>query len=384
MQIPKEIAQILERLEAAGQEAYLVGGCVRDRCMGIPPHDYDITTSAYPEEMKEIFAGEWIIETGLKHGTLTVLTPLGGVEITTYRQDGTYSDHRHPDQVQFTRSLREDLARRDFTVNAMAMDHHGEVIDLFGGREDLAAGILRCVGDPCRRFEEDALRILRALRFSARLDFTVEEKTAAAMEEKAPLLRSIAGERIFSELCGLLCGKACANALKSHPAVLKTILPELILPDEKTQLRLEKAPPDASLRMAALLMDLPAETAAGALARWKVSTAFRKEVLLLVREYPIPCEKTKAAVHRRAATLGAGAFLKLAALWGEPFYARTLSDLQEEGACLSMKELAVNGADLQALGYEGVAIGAALEKLFQKVTAEQLPNEKEILLNSLK
>lgn len=381
MQIPKEIDALMARLEEAGQEAYLVGGCVRDRCMGKEPHDYDMTTSAAPEEMKAIFAGERIIETGLKHGTLTVLTPLGGVEITTYRQDGTYSDHRHPDEVVFTRSLREDLARRDFTVNAMAMDRRGCLQDPFGGQADLAAALLRCVGEPRRRFREDALRILRALRFSSRLGFAIEKETAAAMEEKAPLLAAIAGERIFTELWGLLCGKDCAAVLRRHSAVLKGLLPHV---DDKMLQRLSVAPPEAPLRFAALLMDAGAERAKDLLDRLKVPTAFRKEVLLLMEEYPNPCPKTRAAVHQRAATVGAEAFLKLCALWGEQEqYGNILEALQKEGACLSMKELAVKGPDLQALGYEGAAIGAALNLLFQKVITEQLPNEKEILLNSL-
>ncbi len=384
MQIPKEIDALMARLEAAGQEAYLVGGCVRDRCMGKEPHDYDMTTSAVPEEMKAIFSGERIIETGLKHGTLTVLTAKGGVEITTYRQDGTYSDHRHPDAVLYTRSLREDLARRDFTVNAMAMDRRGVLQDPFGGQGDLAAATLRCVGDPRRRFEEDALRILRALRFSSRLGFAIEKETAAAMEEKAPLLNTIAGERIFAELCGFLCGKACCSVLKRHSAVLKVLLPEVALWDEQMLQRLKIAPPEVPLRFAALLMDAGVEKASEILHRLKVSTAFRRDVLLLLEEYPKPCAKTKAAVHQRVATIGVNAFLNLLALWGEQgFYAHTLEELQKEGACLSMKDLAVKGADLQAFGYEGAAIGAALQNLYQMVITEQQPNDKKVLLELL-
>ncbi|MBQ8600547.1 MAG: CCA tRNA nucleotidyltransferase [Clostridia bacterium] len=383
MQIPKEIDEILRRLESAGYEAYLVGGCVRDRCMGKEPHDYDVTTSAFPNEMKRVFITERVIETGLKHGTLTVLTAIGGVEITTFRQEGSYSDHRHPDQVQFTRALKEDLARRDFTVNAMAMDRRGVIADPFGGQADLADGIIRCVGDPRRRVEEDALRILRGLRFSSRLGFAIAEETAAAMEEKAPLLHFIAQERIFSELCGLVLGKDCAAVLHRHRRVVQTVLPELSL--DGALERLKGTPAKETLRFAALLMDSGEETAGVVLSRLKVPTAFRKEVLLFIRESPKPCEKTKKAVHARCARIGAEAFLKLAVFWGkDEFYAQTVAELKKEKACLSLKELAVDGKDIQALGYSGTAVGQALNILFEKVITEELPNQKELLLSYIK
>lgn len=390
---PMEIERILLRLEQAGFEGYLVGGCVRDRLMGKEPHDYDITTSALPEEMLEVFAEERVIETGLKHGTVTVLTAQGGVEITTYRQDGTYSDHRHPDQVQFTRSLKEDLARRDFTVNAMAMDQKGAIIDPFGGQADLTKKIIRCVGDPRHRFEEDALRILRGLRFSSRLGFTIEEKTAAAMMEKRNLLQQIAKERVFTELCGLLMGKDCRAVLNCHRQVIETVLPELkrldITTYEKVLHRVENTPLEETLRFAALLLDLGTETAEKILVRLKVSNCFLKTVLLLIREFDVPCSENRIVVRCRCAAMGAEAFLKLVDLWqaaGETngaFYRRTVKELLEEGACLSLKALAVNGKDLQKLGLSGTEIGNTLNVLFEKVLNEELPNEKQILLAQL-
>ena len=179
MRLPEDAARALEKLESAGWESYAVGGCVRDSLLGIEPHDWDLCTAAPPEAMKKVFAGERVIETGLKHGTLTLLAPSGPLEITTFRTESG-SDCRHPDRVSFVRDIHADLARRDFTVNAMAYSPARGLRDDFGGREDLKNGVLRCVGDPGERFREDALRILRALRFAARFGLTIEEKTAAA------------------------------------------------------------------------------------------------------------------------------------------------------------------------------------------------------------
>ena len=196
--LPQAVRYVLERLEDAGFAAYAVGGCVRDTLLGRTPGDWDVTTAARPEQVLTLFDG-YAIPTGLKHGTVTVRAGEMHIEVTTFRADGTYTDHRRPDQVFFSDRLEEDLCRRDLTVNAMAMDLRGHITDLYGGREDLEAGILRCVGEPERRFEEDALRILRTLRFAAVLGFSVEPRTDAALRVKAPLLRCIAPERILLE-----------------------------------------------------------------------------------------------------------------------------------------------------------------------------------------
>ena len=196
--LPQAVQYVLERLEDAGFAAYAVGGCVRDTLLGRTPGEWDVTTAARPEQMLALFDG-YAIPTGLKHGTVTVRAGEMYIEVTTFRADGTYTDHRRPDQVFFSDRLEEDLCRRDLTVNAMAMDLRGHITDLYGGREDLEAGILRCVGEPERRFEEDALRILRTLRFAAVLGFSVEPRTDAALRMKAPLLRCIAPERILLE-----------------------------------------------------------------------------------------------------------------------------------------------------------------------------------------
>ena len=236
-----EADKLIEMLEAAGFEAYYVGGCVRDFLRGQSKADIDVTTSATPDEMKEVFAGLKYFETGIKHGTLTVLAPAEDrkympVEITTFRTDGEYKDNRHPDEVRFVRNLEEDLARRDFTINAMAMDMRGNLVDMFGGRADLEAGLIRAVGDPDRRFQEDALRILRALRFAAVLsrggedgrDFEIEPETEAAMFRNGELLRNISAERIYAELKKLVTGPHGGDVVRKYVDIIGVFIPELL------------------------------------------------------------------------------------------------------------------------------------------------------------
>ena len=225
--IPAQALQVLQTMEENGFEAYLVGGCVRDLLRGKSPQDWDMTTSARPEQVLALFEGH-AIPTGLQHGTVTVRADGYSFEMTTFRVDGDYEDHRHPDHVTFTDSLAEDLKRRDFTVNAMAMDLRGKLTDLHDGREDLTAGVIRCVGDARKRFGEDALRILRAIRFSSTLGFQLEEETEKAVHELAPLLRDVAAERIREELLKLLCGENTVQVLLRYPDVLGVFLPEIL------------------------------------------------------------------------------------------------------------------------------------------------------------
>ena len=225
--LSKPVEAALSRLENAGFSAYAVGGCVRDHVLGFTPHDYDICTSATPERMQEVFKGERTIETGLKHGTLTVLLFGMPLEITTFRVDGAYSDGRHPDSVRFTARVEDDLSRRDFTINAMAYSPKAGLVDHFCGQEDCRRGVIRCVGNPVERFGEDALRILRALRFSARLGFPVEEATARAIREGRAQLCHVSRERIAVELSGLLQGKDASGVLRQFPEVIEAVLPEL-------------------------------------------------------------------------------------------------------------------------------------------------------------
>ena len=268
--LPAPAREALSRLEAAGFAAYLVGGCVRDSLLGRSPGDWDITTAALPEQVEAVFAGERIIETGLKHGTVTVLLAGLPLEITTFRTESGYSDHRHPDAVAFTPSLEEDLARRDFTVNAMAQSRDGGLFDPFGGRGDLEQRIIRCVGEPELRFREDALRILRALRFAAQLDFSIDPATAAAAHALRDTLALVSRERIAAELTKLLCGPAARRILTEYWEILAVPLPELVPMagfDQRSKYHcydvlehsaaaVEAAPPDRILRWAALLHDV--------------------------------------------------------------------------------------------------------------------------------
>ena len=225
--LPAAVSDLLARLTRAGFSAYVVGGCVRDSLLDLTPHDWDICTSALPEQMQEVFRDFRTVDTGLKHGTLMVIADHEPYEVTTFRIDGDYTDHRHPDSVIFVDDLTRDLARRDFTVNAMAWSPEEGLQDPFGGQADLPAKLIRCVGDPLARFEEDALRVLRALRFAAVYDFAIEPDTASALRKKAPDLKMVAGERIREELLKLLCGKAAGRILREFPEVLAEIIPEI-------------------------------------------------------------------------------------------------------------------------------------------------------------
>lgn len=270
MKIPPEVDLILRKLTVQGYEAYAVGGCVRDSLLGKKPHDWDVTTSARPEETEAVFRNLRTIETGLKHGTVTVLSGETPVEVTTYRIDGTYSDGRHPDSVCFTGNLRDDLARRDFTVNTLACGSDGTITDIFGGQDDLKAGIIRCVGDANTRFREDGLRILRALRFASVLGFTIEDKTAESAVRNRALLGKIAKERIHEEFVKLLCGKDAAQVLRKYRDIIAEFIPELHpcfdfqqhnphhIYDvwEHTLHSLEATDPDPILRLAVLLHDV--------------------------------------------------------------------------------------------------------------------------------
>ena len=411
--VPAGAAQALERLHRAGHEAWLVGGCVRDRLLGREPKDYDVTTSALPEETERVFAGETLIETGLKHGTVTVILAGEPVEITTYRVDGTYSDGRRPDSVTFTRSLAEDAARRDFTINAMAYAPDLGLWDGCGGREDLDRGLIRCVGDPETRFREDALRILRALRFAAQLDFALEPATLAAARKTAPLLKKVAAERITAELEKLLCGPAAGRVLTLCPDILGTVLPELAPLAEPARrtvppggdlllclaASLDRLPPRLTVRLAALLRCGERLTGSAAegdgparriLDRLRFPRRVQEESLSLTALWEREPEAGRPGVLRRLSQLGERLYFDWldlrraeapsAALDGTEALARSLL---AEGACLSVRDLAVNGRDLLALGWAGPSLGRAMEALLIRVQAGELPNRRDALLSAL-
>ena len=432
MRLPEDAARALEKLESAGWESYAVGGCVRDSLLGIEPHDWDLCTAAPPEAMKKVFAGERVIETGLKHGTLTLLAPSGPLEITTFRTESGYSDCRHPDRVSFVRDIHADLARRDFTVNAMAYSPVRGLRDDFGGREDLRNGVLRCVGDPGERFREDALRILRALRFASVLGFTIEPETAAAIHRCAELLRYLAAERVLSELTKLLCGQNAGAVLREFSDVLAVPIPELRPmfgfaqhnPHhdrdvwQHTVAVVEHIPPEPVLRWAALLHDVgkppcfsladdgvghfyghaakSTELADAILTRLRMDTAGRTRITQLIRYHDLPIAPEPKPIRRLMHKLGVEPVRQLFALHiadtcgQSAICAGRVQTYQEAGrvldallaadACFSLRDLAVNGSDLLALGLRGRAVGAALQTCLDAVMDERVANERAALL----
>lgn len=429
---PAQVSAILERLEQAGFAAYAVGGCVRDTLLGRVPQDWDVATSARPEQTAALFAGR-SIPTGLQHGTVTVRQEGLSVEVTTFRADGPYSDHRRPDAVYFSDSLAEDLCRRDLTVNAMAMDAAGALHDPFGGREDIRRRVLRCVGDPERRFREDALRILRTLRFSATLGFAIEPETHRALRTQCGDLRYVAAERVREELTKLLCGQDAGRVLEEEPQVLGVVLPE-ILPcvgfDQHnrhhcydvwghTARTVAAAPPDPILRWAMLLHDLgkpqcftldeqgvghfhghhrpSAEMAESICRRLRFDKAAAQRICLLVRYHDRSIPLTERAIRRAMNQLGVDGLRQLCAvkradnLAQHPDYRgrqqeidrgeAIMEELLAKDACFSLKQLAVNGQDMMALGLQGPAIGKMLQTLLDAVIDGAVENERNALLS---
>lgn len=387
-------AALLTRLHAAGHAAYAVGGCVRDSLLGQTPHDWDLCTSATPEQVLELFGEAHCIPTGLQHGTVTVKHGGELYEITTFRTEGAYSDGRHPDHVAFVPDVKEDLARRDFTINAMAYNAEEGLIDPFGGQSDLAAGIVRAVGEPQRRFEEDALRILRLYRFAARFGFAIDPATGQAARALCRHLDCVSEERIAEELSRLLAAPAPGAYLEAE--VLAVIFPELDaaeLPESRRILdALEPGMEHVPVRLAALLCPLGEAGARAALKRLKCSNALTGTVATLVRE-------AAAGMPGAALTLTARRFLSrydlatitdLTALCSarHPEQAEAFAALQQEAArlvetnaCCRINQLAVNGRDLMDAGIRpGPGLRRVLDALLEQVLTGQLPNEKAALL----
>lgn len=387
-------AALLTRLHAAGHAAYAVGGCVRDSLLGQTPHDWDLCTSATPEQVLELFGEVHCIPTGLQHGTVTVKHGGELYEITTFRTEGAYSDGRHPDHVAFVPDVKEDLARRDFTINAMAYNAEEGLIDPFGGQNDLAAGIVRAVGEPQRRFEEDALRILRLYRFAARFSFAIDPATGQAARALCRHLDCVSEERIAEELSRLLAAPAPGAYLEAE--VLAVIFPELDaaeLPESRRILdALEPGMEHVPVRLAALLCPLGEAGARAALKRLKCSNALTGTVATLVRE-------AAAGMPGAALTLTARRFLSrydlatitdLTALCSarHPEQAEAFAALQQEAArlvetnaCCRINQLAVNGRDLMDAGIRpGPGLRRVLDALLEQVLTGQLPNEKAALL----
>jgi tRNA nucleotidyltransferase (CCA-adding enzyme) len=441
--LPAPVSDLIRRLKESGFPAYAVGGCVRDSLLGLEPHDWDICTSALPEQMQEVFRDFHTVETGLKHGTLTVIVDHVPYEVTTFRVDGDYTDHRHPDSVIFVDDLVKDLARRDFTVNAMAWSPDTGLADPFGGQDDLSAGTIRCVGNPEERFDEDALRVLRALRFASVYDFSIDPVTSDALRKKAPDLNRIAGERVREELLKLLCGKAAGRILREYPDVLAEVIPEIrpmIGYDqqnhhhsydlwEHTVRALEGVPADPVLRLTMLLHDTgkPAvrttddkgeghyyghpkvseKIARKTAEALRLDNAFRDRLCLLVLHHDTPLRTASGEINtdssfllRRLNRFGEENLRALFLIHRADRVATGYTTQEREDArlkermdaldallaeqpCFTLKDLAVSGNDLTAAGLRGKAVGEALQTLLNAVMDGKVPNERDALLNYL-
>ena len=436
--IPEKANYIMQTLAAHGFEAYAVGGCVRNALLDLTPHDWDICTNAKPRQLQQVFAGFHTHDFGLKHGTLAVTLDGETFEITTYRVDGVYADNRHPEQVTFTDDLTLDLSRRDFTVNAMAYSDRAGLMDPFGGMQDLQDNLLRCVGVPENRFQEDALRILRGLRFAAVYGFRVEAETAAAMHRCAHLLRNIAWERVREELLGMLCGAHVQPVLTAFRDILAIVLPEITSCFDFSQRTphhcydvwnhivhaVAAIDSDPLLRMTMLLHDIgkpractvdadgrmhfkghpqiSADMAEKILQRLRCPSAFAQACVQLVVYHDVRFSGSKRQVKRVFAQLGEDNLRRLFAVQradiaaqsdyhrAEKLAAVDLAEQQArqiiaEGQCLHIKDLAINGSDLLRLGYpEGAVIGQTLRLLLDAVIDEKVDNNQQALLQLAK
>lgn len=439
MNLPNNAKRIINAVENAGYEAFAVGGCVRDFLMNRPRGDIDITTSANPAQLESVLENNGIkfVETGLKHGTVTAVIDGTPFEITAYRTDGDYKDSRHPESVEFVTDIKTDLSRRDFTVNAMAYNENSGIIDLFGGREDLDKKIIRAVGNPDRRFKEDALRIMRALRFASVLSFNIEPKTRQAIFDNRELLKNISSQRIFAELSKLLTGDNVFNVLMEYREVIAVVIPELKpifdIPQntrwhlydvwEHTCRAVAAAPADAALRLTMLLHDIgkaytkttdengvdhfkghqkiSGEYAQAVLDRLKVPGEIYDRVMFLVPIHDMHIGTARKDIKKwlsksgesrlrdlievkRADKLAQNPEMTGAELDRLSITQTELDRIIAEGEPFTLKALAVNGNDLKALGLSGREIGSALSILLEKVIDDGLPNEKEILISYVK
>ena len=434
IKIPDYVNKIITALEENGFEAYIVGGCVRDTLLMLTPHDFDVTTNALPEQMKQCFTSFKVVETGIKHGTLTVFVDSEPVEVTTYRIDGEYTDHRRPEEVTFTTSLKEDLARRDFTINALAYSEKTGIVDFFGGQDDLTNQVIRCVGEPKKRFSEDALRIMRALRFSATLGFGIESETSKQLLALKTTLKKIAVERISVELEKMIMGNNCYSVLMEYPTVLAEIIPE-IAPCvgfeqhnkyhkynvwEHIVMAVATSKKDRIIRLAMLLHDIEkpncfklengqghfykhekksADKANEILHRLRYDNDTITRVCLLIENHYFTPVNEEKAIKKLLSKIGNEAFFqlldvqradanakndfcldRLPILWEIEKNARGIIS---RGDCLSLKDLAVNGNDLMELGYEGKKIGETLKSLLVMVIDGKVANERDALLKEL-
>lgn len=433
--LPSEVRLILDRLEGAGFEAFCVGGAVRDSIMGIPPGDWDITTSATPDQTAVVFKDFKTIDTGIKHGTLGVIIDKLLYEITTYRIDGEYGDNRHPENVTFTRNLKDDLARRDFTINAVAYNPRTGIADYYGGQDHIHNSIIKTVGDPNKRFQEDGLRIMRALRFASTLGFSIDPETAAAIHSCKDLLRNISAERLNTELTKLICGKNAFNILMEYPDVLAVFIPEIIPATGFTQYGKKHAydvwehichtvdtiPSEKILRLTMLLHDLGkvpthalnsngdstfknhaaigGDMARDILTRLKYDKKTINRVAFLVGNHDFEPPENKIALKKHLKTKTPDDIRTLLIIKksdrgalsesyrdiskGTALTLQWLSEIEKNNECCTIGQLALNGKDIAELGYKGEQIGKMLDTLLDAVIEEKVCNKKRDLLTYL-
>ncbi|MBQ6272477.1 MAG: HD domain-containing protein [Clostridiales bacterium] len=431
--LPLPVSRLLSKLRENGFEAYVIGGAVRDILLSKAPGDFDVATSAEPSEVISVFGEKYSHPTGISHGTVTVVSDGVPIEVTTFRVDGNYVDSRHPEDVRFTRSLEEDVRRRDFTVNAMALGEDGTVIDYCGGIQDLKDRILRTVGDPKERFEEDALRILRALRFSAEYGFFIDKSTSDEIFRQKDSLLNLSAERIWKEFSRLICGPFCAPILRKYFDVFKVIIPEIAPMQgfeqnnphhifdcwEHTLAAMMVAPPTPVLRAAMLFHDIgkpscyelgedgighfrghpkvSAVMTEEILRRFKVDTDTKETVVLLVKAHDVPLEPTLKSVRRRLAQYGEETVrllleVKRADISAHSMksayrlpeldrFEKMLDQAIKDQLCFSYSSMAVDGKDLIEMGIPaGTRLGAIKKQLLNEIIDGVLPNEKAALL----
>ena len=400
MILPQYVSYAISKIEDSGFSAYVVGGCVRDSLLEKTPADWDITTSATPQEIQQIFQHQKVISTGIKHGTVTVIIDCFPLEITTFRIDGDYKDNRHPEKVTFSTNIEDDLSRRDFSVNAMAYSHQSGILDPFGGQKDLKCGIIRAVGDPKVRFREDALRIMRAIRFAAQLDFGIEIETFRSMETCANLLENISAERITSEFSKLLItntpgdilnktfnitsrlffGETSKNDLEGFASILDNILCD-------TGLRLA-----AYLILAASRLDKDCLTLAKSFFdRMKFPNNIKSLVLSVLTHWNGPLPDNRISVRKMISQTGFDTFQNLLTIKSifapeQTTPTKTIVDeIISNDDCFSFKQLDVTGNDLKdTFGLSGSMIGTALNELLDAVIEERCENKKDTLMNYFK
>ncbi|MBR6800777.1 MAG: CCA tRNA nucleotidyltransferase [Eubacteriaceae bacterium] len=430
--LPESVLKAINIIEKSGHKVYVVGGCVRDHLMGRTINDYDMTTSASTEELKELFKEYTLILAGEKHGTITPVIDGEPFEITTFRTDGEYSDGRHPEEVKFVTSFKEDAARRDFTMNSIGYNPAEGYVDHYGGVEDIKNGVIRCVGDAEKRFDEDALRIMRAVRFSSQLGYTLDEGTKKAAFVKADNLKKISGERVFEELKKTVMGKNCEEVLNEYMGILASVIPELsemigydqqnyhhnLTLSAHTAKVVAGLPEDEVLRLAGLFHDIAkpacatvdengvkhfkghpakgAEMAKAILTDLRCDNKTLEDVYTLIKEHDSDIPAEEKSVRRKLAKLGERLFfmlmdIKIADnLAQAPGFLRVdkfenIKDIAREiikrGDCLSLKKLNIDGKDILSMGYSpSRKIGDCLERLLEKVIDGDIPNDREILL----